>query len=263
MIFLHQSFASRLISQALIVLSVILVAVPLAMIVKVSVQGQGLPNYAVILQDTPFLRFLLNSAVISGATLVLVLALSTAAAYCTAILRPRGSTVITVLVLAGLTMPAVALVVPVYSLVQSLGLFDTYWAVIIPLTALSIPFGFLVGGNYMRSIPVEVFEAAKLDGAGTWRTFVSVLLPLCRPILGVVAVFTFLAAWNEYLLPLLFLQDVDVKVVTQVPTYFQSQRLVDTPKVFAANVLISIPIIVFYLALQRTFRKGLSQGAIK
>ncbi|WP_368498052.1 carbohydrate ABC transporter permease [Herbiconiux sp. A18JL235] len=261
--FLHQTLVSRIVSQALIILAVIVVAVPLVMIVKVSIQGQGLPNYVVILQDTPFLRFLINSAVISAVTLALVLAFSIAAAYCTVILRPRGSTVITVLVLAGLTMPAIALVVPVYSLVQSLGLFDTYWAVIIPLTALAVPFGFLVGGNYIRAIPVEVFEAATLDGAGTWRTFISVLLPLCRPILAVVAVFTFLAAWNEYLLPLLFLQDVDIKVVTQVPTYFQSQRLVDTPKVFAANVLISLPIIVFYLALQGTFRRGLSNGAIK
>ena len=102
-----------------------------------------------------------------------------------------------------------------------------------------------------------------LDGASDLRILVSVVVPISRPILSVIAVFTFLAAWNEYLLPLLFLQDVDLKVVTQIPTYFQSQRLVDTPKIFAANVLISVPIILFYLFLQNTFRKGLSSGAVK
>ena len=165
--------------------------------------------------------------------------------------------------MAGLTVPAIALVVPIYSLVDRAGLFDTYWAVIVPLTALSIPFGVLVGSNYIRAIPREVFEAAMLDGASDLRILVSVVVPISRPILSVIAVFTFLAAWNEYLLPLLFLQDVDLKVVTQIPTYFQSQRLVDTPKIFAANVLISVPIILFYLFLQNTFRKGLSSGAVK
>ena len=102
-----------------------------------------------------------------------------------------------------------------------------------------------------------------LDGASDLRILVSIVVPVSRPILSVIAVFTFLAAWNEYLLPLLFLQDVDLKVVTQIPTYFQSQRLVDTPKIFAANVLISVPIVLFYLFLQNTFRKGLSSGAVK
>lgn len=263
MIFLKQRPLSRILAQIAILLSIGAVLVPLLMILRVSLQGEGARNYAVVLSDTPFAQFLLNSAIISLSTLIIVLALAIAAAYCTVILRPRGSAVITVVVLAGLTVPAIALVVPVFSLVQVLGLFDTYLAVILPLSALSIPFGYLVGGNYIRAIPAEVFEAAKLDGAGSWRTFTDVLLPMARPILAVVAVFTFLSAWNEYLLPLLFLQDVDLKVVTQVPTYFQSQRLVDIPKVFAANILISAPIVLFYLALQRTFRQGLSSGAIK
>lgn len=261
--FVKQGLAGRIISQILLVIVVLACLVPLYLIVQVSLIGGGIDNYLAVLQTTPFLKFVLNSTIIALTTVVLVLALALAAAYATALLRPRGSGILTALLLAGLTLPGIALVVPVYSLVQGAGLFDTFWAVIIPLTALSIPFGVLVGGNYIRGLPVEVYEASKLDGAGTWRFFVSVLLPMCRPIIAVIAVFTFLAAWNEYLLPLLFLQDVDLKTVTQVPTYFQSQRLVNTPKIFAANVLISLPIVLFYLLLQRTFRQGLAAGAVK
>jgi raffinose/stachyose/melibiose transport system permease protein len=261
--FIGQSLAGRIVSQVLVVLAILVCLLPLLLIVRESVKGQGFANYTIVIETTPFLRFLLNSTIISVTTVAIVLVTALGAAYATALLRPRLSGLLTVLLLAGLTMPAIALVVPVFSLVQSVGLFDTYWAVIIPLTALSIPFGVLVGGNYIRSVPYEIYEASKLDGAGTFRFLVSVLLPICRPIVAVITIFTFLAAWNEYLLPLLFLQDVDLKVVTQVPTYFQSQRLVDTPKVFAANVLISIPIVVVYLLLQRTFRKGLAAGAVK
>ncbi|MGP3934559.1 carbohydrate ABC transporter permease [Nonomuraea sp. KM88] len=261
--FAQQSILGRVVSQIVLAICVVILAAPLALIVRLSFGGEGWRNFVVIVGTTPFLRFLSNSFVIAVVTVALVLIMAMAAAYATAVLRPRGASLITVLILAGLSMPAIALAVPVFSLVQTFGLFDTYWAVIIPLTALSIPFGVLVGGNYIRAIPVEIFEAAKLDGSGSFRTLVSIVVPICRPVLSVIAIFSFLAAWNEYLLPLLFLQDVDLKVVTQVPTYFQSQRLVDTPKVFAANVLISLPIVAVYLALQRTFRRGLTGGAVK
>lgn len=261
--FAKQSMLGRVISQLLIVVAVVAVIVPLVLIVRVSLNGEGPSNYLAVFTSTPFVQFLGNSVVIALVTVTVVLTLAISAAYTVAALRPRGTTILMTLILAGLSMPAIALVVPIFSLVQGMGLFDTYWAVIIPLAALSIPFGVLVGSNYIRAIPVEVFEAAKLDGAGSFRTLVSIVLPICRPILSVIAIFTFLAAWNEYLLPLLFLQDVDLKVVTQVPVYFQSQRLADTPKIFAANVLISVPIVAFYLALQSTFRRGLASGAVK
>ena len=258
-----QGPVARAASQTMVLVAIVVLVAPLFLIVRMSVGGEGPANYLRVLSTTPFLRFLINSAVVALTTVLLVLVLAVCAAYSLARLRPRGSGVLSGLIMAGLTVPAIALVVPIYSLVDRAGLFDTYWAVIVPLTALSIPFGVLVGSNYIRAIPREVFEAAMLDGASDLRILVSIVVPISRPILSVIAVFTFLAAWNEYLLPLLFLQDVDLKVVTQIPTYFQSQRLVDTPKIFAANVLISVPIILFYLFLQNTFRKGLSSGAVK
>lgn len=260
---LHASPKLRVLAQVLVAVALILCALPLGLIVNTSVQGQGPVNYWIIVSTTPFLKFIGNSLFMALTTVVVVSALSLAAAFGLEYLKPRGSVFLKLLVLGGLTMPVIALVVPLFALFDQLELINTYWAVIIPLIAVSLPFGFLLTSNYIRGLPVEIFEAAKLDGAGTWRFFISILLPISQPILFVVAIFTFLSAWNEYTLPLLFLQDVDLKAATQVPTYFQSEHLIDLPKVFAANVLISIPVVLLYVVLQSSFRRGLAGGSIK
>lgn len=261
--FQFQKRPGRIISQILVVIALVILAVPLALIVVESLAGEGIKNYSLVLSTTPFLQFFGNSLIVSVSTVVLVMYLALSASYCFAILRPRGSTLGAVVILTGLALPAIALVVPLYYVIQDLGLLDTYWSVIIPLTVISIPFGVLVGTNYIRGLPAELYEAGRLDGANTWQFFWMILVPVCRPILSVIAIFTFLAAWNEYLLPLLFIQSTDLQVLTQVPTYFQSERLVDTPKIFAANILITLPIVVVFIALQKTFRAGVSAGAVK
>jgi raffinose/stachyose/melibiose transport system permease protein len=262
-VFQYQTVAGRVVSQILVLIAIALLTAPLVMIALISLQGEGAGNYEIVIATTPFLRFFFNSLVVSVTTVLLVLCCSIASAYAIATLRPRGSRVAMVLILAGMSLPAVALIVPLFYVVQSLGLLNTYAAVIVPLTAISIPFGALVATNYIRSLPVELYEAARIDGASNWVYFVRILIPMARPILAVIAIFTFLAAWNEYLLPLIFIQNTDLQTLTQVPTYFQSQRLVDTPKIFAAGVLISLPIVIAYILMQKLFRQGMSAGAIK
>ena len=261
--FQHQKLFGRAISQVFVVIALALLIAPLAMIVQTSFQGQGPENYVIVISTTPFLRFFLNSLVISGVTVLLVLICSISSAYAIATLRPRGSRLFMVLILAGMALPGIALIVPLFYVIQALGLLNTYWAVIVPLTAISIPFGALVATNYIRALPVELYEAARIDGASNWTYFVRILIPVARPIIAVITIFTFLAAWNEYTLPLIFIQNTDLQVLTQVPTYFQSQRLVDTPKIFAAGVLISLPIVLAYVLMQRLFREGMSAGAVK
>lgn len=261
--FQHQSRLGRYLSQALIVISLLVLLAPLVMILAISVRGEGFDNYIIVLSTTPFVRFFLNSLIVSSATVVLVLCCSISAAYAVGILKPVGAGVAAVVILMGMSLPAIALVVPLFYVMQTLGLLNTYWAVVIPLTAVSVPFGVLVATNYIRALPIELYEAARVDGASQWAFFLRILIPVSRPILAVITIFTFLAAWNEYLLPLIFIQETDMQVLTQVPTYFQSQRLVDTPKIFAANVLISIPVVVAYMCMQRAFRRGMSAGALK
>lgn len=261
--FQHQRGLGQAISQVLVIAALALLVAPLAMIVQTSLRGQGFENYVIVVSTTPFFRFFLNSLMISGVTVLIVLICAISSAYAVATLRPRGTRFAMVLILAGMALPGIALIVPLFHVIQALGLLNTYWAVIVPLAALSIPFGALVATNYVRALPVELYEAARIDGASNWAYFVRILIPVSRPIIAVITIFTFLAAWNEYTLPLIFIQDTEMQVLTQVPTYFQSQRLVDTPKIFAAGVLISLPIVLTYVLLQRLFREGMSAGAVK
>lgn len=261
--FFRQKLRGIILSQILVVVALGFLLLPLLLILGKSFESGGPSNYLAVIQDTPFLTFIRNSLIVSAVTVSAVTVMVLCAAYALEVLRPKGSLWLKLILLMGLTLPGIAIVVPLYAVAQMFGLIDTLWAVILPLMAISIPFGVLLAGNYMRELPAEIHEAARLDGASHWRYLVSIMLPLCRPILAVVAVFTFLAAWNEYVLPLIFLQNDDLQVATQLPTYFQGDRTVDLPKVFAANVLISLPIVAVYLLLQRFFRQGMASGSVK
>jgi len=261
--FVRQKLGGRIISQFFVLLALAIVAIPLVLVVRESLNGQGVANYAAVLTGTPFFTFIRNSAIVATVCVVLVLVGSVSSSYLVAVLKPRGSALIALCILAGLTLPPISVIVPLFALFDTLNMLDTWWPVILTISAGSIPFGFLLCSNYIREIPSEIYEAARLDGVGTFRFLISILIPLSVPILAVVAIFSFLAGWNEYVLPLVFIQNTDLQVATQVPTYFQSEHLVDQPKVFAANVLISLPVVIAYLALQRQFRRGLSGGAVK
>lgn len=237
---------------------------PIVAIVGISFQGQGvLANYAAVVSQTPFLRFALNSAIISVGTVAVVYVCTMLAGFALAKMGFAGKRLVFYAILVGLVLPSISLLVPMFIFVQRLGLFNNFLAVILPLSATTIPFTLLLARNYLVSIPDEVIEAAKIDGATSFTTLVRIVLPLAKPITAVVIVWAFLQAWNEFFLPLLFLQDVDMQAVTQVPVYFTSTYGSDVPKIFAALVLICLPIVIAYLALQKFFERGLTAGAVK
>lgn len=254
----------RLVLQILATLIAIPFAYPLITIVATSFEGQGpVENYMAVLTRTPFLRFLLNSVIIAGGTIILVFVCTMLAAYAFSKLRFPGRQMLFMIVLGGLVLPAIALIVPIFTIVLRLGLMNTHVAVILPLAAITIPFTVLLTRNYLDGVPDEILEAARIDGANTFVTLVWVVMPLAKPIIAVVLVWTFLQSWNEFFLPLLLLQSTDMQAVTQVPLYFTSEYGSDTPKIFASLVLISLPVTIAYLSLQRLFERGLTAGAVK
>lgn len=254
------SFAAR---QFLLLLLVVPFLIPLILIVRVSLESAGWGNYRAVFAAAPMFRFFANSLIIAVSTVVIVVALALCASYGLACLNLRGSSVIMGAVVAAMSLPVVALLVPLFVMIQRAQLFNTYFAVVLPLVAISLPFAILISTNFLAEIPSALVEAAQIDGAGSFRILVAIILPLARPIAAVVAVFSFIGAWNEYFLPLVFIQDTNMTVLTQVPTFFESQRHVDNPKVFAASVLISLPVVVVYILLQRLVRQGFAGGAIK
>ena len=258
------SVTQRVVYQVIATILVLPFLFPLAVIVAISFSGQGpLANYGAVITQTPFLMFLLNSAVVSAGTVVLIYVVTILAGYAFTKLKFAGRKLLFNAILVGLVLPSIALMVPMFIIVRQLGLFNNFLAVILPLSAVTIPLTLLLARNYLAGIPDEIIEAAKIDGATSFSTLVRIVLPLSKPITAVIVVWAFLQSWNEFFLPLLFLQDPNLQVVTQVPQFFTSTYGSDISKIFAALVLICLPIVITYLLLQKFFERGLTAGAIK
>lgn len=165
--------------------------------------------------------------------------------------------------IAEMAEQAVQFVLLLFTTAQTLGFFDTYWAVILPLAALQVPFAVLLARNFVQGIPDELFEAARVDGANSFRGFQHLVIPLTRPIGAAIFIFTLIGAWNNYLMPLVFLQSTEMQTITLVPQFFVGQFSNDQTKILASAVLTAIPEVVAYLSLQRLFERGLAAGAIK
>lgn len=239
-------------------------AVPLMMIVATSFAGEGAAaNYAAVLQRTPFLRYAVNSLVISVLTVAIVYVTTMLAGYGLTKLGLRGKDLIYGAILVGLVLPVLTIIVPIFITVQRLGLFSNPLAVVVPLSAVLLPFTLTLAKGYLDDLPDEILEAARVDGATTFGALLRIVIPLSGPISAVVVVWAFLQAWNEFFLPLLVMQHEDSRVITQIPAFFTSQYGSDVPKIFAALVLMSLPVTIAYLVAQRSFQQGLTAGAVK
>jgi raffinose/stachyose/melibiose transport system permease protein len=247
---------------ALTVLAVIF-AFPLGVMVLVSLRGQGIGNYVAVLQHPMIPRFFLNSIVVTLCTIVLVYMITMLSAYAFSKLPLRGKNVLFSALLVGLLLPGVAILVPLFFTIRSLGLMNNYLALILPYTAFALPFTTLLARNFLDGLPNELIDAARIDGCNSFTALTRVVMPLSKPISVVVIIWTFLSAWNEYFLVLLFMQDDQMKTLTHAPQFFVGVYSQDTGKIFATLVLISLPIMIAYLLLQRYFESGMTSGALK
>lgn len=254
---------TRVVLQLVLTVAIVPFVVPLYAMVAKSLEGAGWGNYAAVLGVPGFFRFFLNSAIISAGAIAIIYIATMMAAFAFSKLRIRNKEVYFWMLMAALTLPEVVLIAPLYSTAATLGLLGTFWSVILPIAALQIPFTILIARGFIDSIPDTLFEAARLDGAGTVRMFWSVLLPMSKPIAVSLVVLVLVNAWNSYLLPKVFLINDDMGVVTLLPEFFKRQYNDDIPKVLAAAVITAIPMIVAYVLLQRQFERGMAAGAIK
>jgi raffinose/stachyose/melibiose transport system permease protein len=255
--------SARVVLQVVITLLVIPYLFPLVVMVQGSLAGQGWGNYRAVFAVGAVPTFFRNSTIIAASTIVIVYVLTMLAAFGFSKLRIRGKEVYFWMMLAALTLPEVVLLTPIFTTTLQLGVYDTYWAVVLPLAALQIPFTVLLTRSYVDGIPDQLLDAARVDGARMTQVFRYVVLPMTRPIAATIVVLTLLSAWNNYLLPLVLLQDPAKQTVTLLPQFFVSQFSNDQTKVLASAVITAIPEILVYLSLQRFFERGLAAGAIK
>jgi raffinose/stachyose/melibiose transport system permease protein len=223
-----------------------------------------LENYLHAWQAARLDRLMLNSAIVAAATVTLTLALASAAAYGFSVFRFRGQGLMFVGIVAMITIPIQVYILPLYVITVRLGLIDTYLGLILPYCASSLPLAVLLLRNAFDAVPRELIDAARIDGASQFMAFVRIVLPLSRPALGAVAIFTFVLAWNEFFLALVFIQDPALRTLPLgIQVFIIDEFRSDFPLMFATLALSIGPIVLVYLLLQRQFVAGLTGGAIK
>lgn len=203
----------------------------------------------------------INSVIVVGVSLVVVMLLGAMCAYVLARFTFRGSRVIYVLMLAGLTFPIFLAMVPLFGVLKGMGLLNQLPGLIITYVAFALPFTVFFLFAFFKNLPGEIAEAAAIDGAGEWRTFFQIMLPMARPGLASVAIFNFLGLWNQFLIPVT-INAGGPKVLSQELFVFAQQMgyAVDFGALFAAVTVTVIPVLIAYILFQRQLQGSVSQG---
>jgi alpha-1,4-digalacturonate transport system permease protein len=220
-----------------------------------------LTNYTEALRRLPFLRYLTNSVVVTSAATVLTLLINSMAAFALSKYRFRGRDAILLLILSVIMIPLQVIMVPVYIVMVKLGLVNTLWGIIIPPAA--TPTGIFLLRQYMLTIPDELLEAARIDGAGEWRIFARIVLPLARPALAVLAVFSIMWRWNDFLWPLIVISDPDLYTLQLGLARFRGELVTDWNFVLSMTVMAMLPVTVVFAFLQRYLVSGIAATGLK
>jgi len=219
-------------------------------------------NYRFLAEHVDFGGYFVNTVFVASMSALVATLVSAMGGYALAKYSFRGKRIVTAIALGTMLLPPVVLLAPLFKLVYALHLIDTFWALIIPGAASG--FGILIMRQYVQSVPNDLIDAGRIDGLGEFRIFWSVVLPLVRPILSALLIFTFLGAWNNYLWPMIVLRDEDNYLLTVALTNVVASIHQQEYGVILGGTLISIaPIIFLFLALQREFISGLTLGAVK
>jgi len=209
-------------------------------------------------------RLYWNSVYVSTVSMVVTVAISAMAGYGLGRLRFAGRGLVYGIVLVGLTIPLQIALIPLFINLRTLGLINTPLALIGPYTAFGLAFGTYIMKGFFQGLPRELEEAARLDGAGEFRIFARVMLPLTRPALATVATFLFLQNWNEFLFALTFVTEGRMRTLpTGIYALLSSEFYGNYPILAASLVLFSVPVLVLYFLFQQQFIEGLTAGALK
>lgn len=210
-------------------------------------------------------NYFLNTVIVVGFALVIVMILGAMCAYVLARFKFFGSRAIYYLMLAGLTFPVFLAIVPLFFVLRNIGLLNTLPGLILTYVAFALPFTVFFLYSFFKGLPDEIAEAAAIDGAGEWRTFFQVMLPMAKPGMASVAIFNFLGLWNQFLLPVALNTNKSNYVLSQGMASFASSAgyAVDFGALFAAVVITIVPVLVAYVIFQRQLQGSVSQGTMK
>jgi len=219
-------------------------------------------HYVQAVQFIPFFRYTVNSMTYVVFAVLGAIFSNTLVGYGFSRIKWKGREVIFLVVIATMFIPFPVVLVALFDIFAKLKMINTFYPLIIPIWFGSAFYIFLMR-QYLLTIPKELSEASFVDGCSEFQIFLKVILPLMKPVIGVVAIFTALAAWNDFLGPLIYIQNQDLYPLSIGLQFFRSQREVEYSLLMAASTLVVLPVTVIFLCFQRFFVEGITVGAIK
>ena len=224
-----------------------------------------LGNYETVLGGRSFVRSVLNSVFIATTTVLFALFLAVTASYALARVRFRGRGLLLMTILAVSMFPQIAVLAGLFELIRYMNLFNTPWAMILSYTIFTLPFTVWVLTTFMRDLPVEIEEAAIVDGATPWVIITKVFMPLLWPALVTTGLLAFIGAWNEFLFALTFTISEDQRTVPVAIALLSGASVQEIPwgAIMAASVIVTVPLVILVLIFQRKIVAGLTAGGVK
>ena len=268
----------RWIALALAILGLPAVAVPFWLMISTSLTPQAftlsypprlwpeswtLDNYVRAIRLEDFALYFGNSLLVAVATTVITVLVSATMAFAFARMRFRGREVLFYVLLSGMMVPPVMLIIPQFLVAKNLGLLNDYWGLILVYVTMNLSMQTFLLRGFFEDIPNELEDAVLIDGGGRWTIFWRVVLPLSRPGLSVVAIFTFLYAWDEFPWAHVAMQETSRRTLPVAIALFQNQHLTQWGMVFAASILALIPVVTVFSIFQRQFVEGISTAGLK
>lgn len=272
---MKKTLSSLLLHAALLLLAAATL-VPLVWMVSASLMPEGEANtepppffpsevtwvhYQELFTRLDLGRHFLNSTLIATVVTVVSLFLNSMAGYAFAKLRFPGRDRLFAFLIAAMVIPSQVSMLPLFLLMKSMGLVNSYWGVILPSMATIL--GIFLIRQYALSVPSELLDAARIDGASEWRIYWSIVLPLCKPVLVTMAVFNFLAMWNDFMWPLIILSDQDHYTLPVALANLSGEHVQDVELMMAGSVVTVLPVLAVFMFLQRYYIAGIMAGSVK
>jgi raffinose/stachyose/melibiose transport system permease protein len=217
-------------------------------------------NYVAAWTQGGFAELLRSSAIIAFVVTPVGVVCATMAGYAFGTMVFRAKGLILAVLLIGLTLPYEAIVIALYYGLRSVGLLNTYWALILPLIGAFMPFGAMWMRSHFSALPASLVEAAEVDGANSWTTFWRILLPTARPALSTLALLYFMWSWNQFLFALILIQSPSLRTAPAGLSLFVTQFTTNVPLLSASTIIVIAPIVVVYIFFHRQLTRGLLQG---
>ncbi|MBX3083873.1 MAG: carbohydrate ABC transporter permease [Anaerolineae bacterium] len=220
-------------------------------------------NYSRAWSEGRFGDYFLNSIIVVVAVVGISVVLTVLSGFAMGLLKFRGKTLINILILMGLMVPFEAVIIPLWSLMRDLGLYNTLWSLILPQVALSFSFGTFWMQAYFRGVPEDLIDAAVIDGCSSWSLLWGVLFPMARPSILSMVVLLFIWTWNEFLLVLVMIQKDSLRTLPVGLASLQGRFSTNLALVAAATVIVTVPTLIVYFVFQRQFINGVISGAVR